>query len=123
MSSSPASKACTAVVPSEIIRPLIRSSETSSALRQSFHFTRSSRELCCQASSLNGPFVTMFAASVHLFPNFSTVGRCTAMKEWWATCWMNQGCGVVSFTSSVCLSVAVTPTLSRSAAQSFLQLL
>ncbi len=45
MSISPASYACTAVVPSEIIRPLIRFSFTVSALRQSFHFARSSREL------------------------------------------------------------------------------
>ena len=74
-STSPASNACTAVVPSEIIRPLTRSSVTLSASRHSAHLIRSMLELCCHCSSWNGPFVTMFAASVHFSPYCSTALR------------------------------------------------
>ena len=38
-------------------------------------------ELCCQRSSLKGPLVTMFAASVHLSPNCSTAFLLTARNE------------------------------------------
>ena len=97
-STSPASKACTAVVPSEIIRPLTRWRLTSFAFRQSGFLTRSMRESCCQLASLNGPSVTMFFASVHLSPYFSTVFLLTARNDVWATCWTNHGCGEVSLT-------------------------
>ena len=95
-STSPASNACTAVMPSVIMRPLTRVSLTLSASRHSGHLTMSMLALCSQRSSLKGPLVTMFAASVHLSPNFSTVFLLTARNEECATCWMNHGCGVVS---------------------------
>ena len=74
--------------------------------------------LCSHDSSLNGPFVTMFAGSVHLSPNFSTVFWLTARKEVCADCWRNHGCGLVSLTSRVLSSIAFTPILSLSASQS-----
>ncbi len=83
-STSPASNACTAVVPSVIMRPFTRFSATSSALRHSSHLTRSSAELCSQFAIWNGPFVTMFAASVQRSPNCSIVGWWTARNEWCA---------------------------------------
>ena len=116
-STSPASNACTAVVPSEIIRPLTRSRLTSLAFRQSGFLTRSMRESCSQFARLNGPSVTMFFASVHLSPNCSTAFLLTARNDVCATCCTNHGCGDVSFTCSVCASVAFTPTLLASASQ------
>ena len=71
------------------------------------------------ASTLNGPFVTMFSGRVHRSPNCSTVFCCTRRNTECADCWMNQGCVEVSVTSSVLSSVALTATLSRSAAQFF----
>ena len=62
-------------------------------------------------ASLNGPSVTMFFASVHLSPYFSTAFGFTARNDVWATCWTNHGCGEVSLTCSVCGSSALTPTL------------
>jgi hypothetical protein len=63
----------------------------------------------------------MFFASVHFEPNCSTALRFTARNEWCAACWMNHGCADVSCTCSVESSVALTPTLSLSAAQFDLQ--
>ena len=60
----------------------------------------------------------MFAGSVHLSPNLSTAALFTARNEWCATCCVNHGCGVVSVTSRVLSSTALTPILSASAAQS-----
>ena len=60
----------------------------------------------------------MFAGSVHLSPNFSTVALCTAMNEWCADCCTNHGCALVSLTSSVLSSTALTAILSASAAHS-----
>ena len=77
--------------------------------------------LCCHDSSLKGPLVTMFAASVHFEPNCSTVGRWTARNEVCADCWTNHGCAEVSLTSSVWSSIALIPTLSASASQAFSQ--
>ncbi len=74
--------------------------------------------LCSHDSSLKGPFVTMFAGSVHLSPNCSTAFWLTARNDVCADCWMNHGCGLVSLTSRVLSSIALTPILSASAAQS-----
>ena len=60
----------------------------------------------------------MFAASVHLSPNWSTAFLFTARNEWCAACWRNHGVGFVSVTSSVLSSTALTPILSASASQS-----
>src|SRR6188508_2895327 len=100
-STSPASNAWTAVVPSEIIRPFTRWRLTSFAFRHWSHLTRSMRESCCQLASLNGPSVTMFFASVHLSPNCSTAFLLTARNDVCATCWTNHGCAEVSLTCSV----------------------
>ncbi len=74
--------------------------------------------LCSHRSSLKGPFVTMFAASVHLSPNCSTAFLFTARNEWCATCCTNHGVGLFSVTSNVLSSTALTPTLAASASQS-----
>ena len=99
------------------MRPLTRVSLTLAASRHPSHLTRSMLALCSHDSSLNGPFVTMFAGSVHLSPYFSTVFGLTARKEVCADCWRNQGCGLVSLTTRVVSSVAFTPILSLSASQ------
>ena len=50
--------------------------------------------LCSHFSSLKGPLVTMFAGSVHLSPNFSTVFLLNGEERGGAQiCWMNHGCG------------------------------
>ncbi len=102
-----------------MILPSTRSSFTLAASRQSWSFTRVIDALGCAASTLNGPFVTMFSGLVHRSPNWSMVFWCTGRNTEWADCWMNQGCVEVSVTSSVWSSVALTATLSRSAAQFF----
>ncbi len=59
-STSPASNACTAVVPSDDHGPLTRVSVTSVGVAPPSHLTRSMSRRAPSASSLNGPFVTMF---------------------------------------------------------------
>jgi hypothetical protein len=122
-SNSPARNDCSAVVASGIIFASTRVMWTDAASRQPLHFWSAIEELCCHAVRRNGPFVTMFLGSVHFSPNCSTVARWTARNEVCAICCTNHGCGVVSPTSSVASSRALTPTLSRSCAQFFSQAL
>src|SRR4029078_3033457 len=117
-STSPASNDCTAVVPSVMIRPFARWSFTSLASRQPFHLARSISASCFQTASLNGPSVTMWPGSVHFSPHFVTAFLFTARNEWWAACWMNHGCGEVSWTFRVYLSGAEMATFALRALQS-----
>ena len=61
----------------------------------------------------------MFSGLVHRSPNWSMAFWGTGRNTEWADCWMNHGCVEVSVTSSVLSSVALTATLSLSAAQFF----
>src|SRR5213592_3523571 len=118
MSMLPASNAVSAVEASLMIWLSIRSILTLFASRYFAFFVIVSDASCFHAVRLNGPSVTMLAGSVHFDPCASTAPLFTARNEWWASCWMNQGCGDVSLILSVYLSGADTPTLALSALQS-----
>jgi hypothetical protein len=117
-STSPELNACSAVEPSGMIFRITLFSLTLLASRQPSHFVSTTWALCCHCVSLNGPFVTMWAGSVHLLPHFSTVALLTARNDVWPSCWMNHGCGEVSTTLIVYLSGAEIPTLLFIALQS-----
>src|SRR5918992_3018524 len=101
----------------------IRLSRTDLALRHLEFFTRTTRELCAQVASRNGPLVTMLPGSVQFFPCRWTVPLCTGRNEVCDSCWMNHGCGEVRRTCSLHRPSALTPTLARRAPQFALQLL
>jgi len=71
------------------------------APRHFVFLTRVSDASCFHEASLNGPSVTMFPGSVHLFPYFSTAARGTGRNDVCDSCWMNQGCGETSVIRSL----------------------
>src|SRR5215211_9021783 len=90
ISTFPALKAFSAVVPSTMIGCSIRVSLTDFAPRHFVFFTSVIDASCRHAASLNGPFVTMFPGSVHFLPYFVTVALCTGRNDVCESCWMNH---------------------------------
>src|SRR4029450_6559321 len=120
-STFPALKAFSAVVPSTMIGCSIRVSLTDFAFRQPLFLTSVIEPSCFHELSLNGPSVTMLPGSVHFLPCFVTAPLFIGRNEWCDSCWMNHGCGEVSWIRSLYGPSALSPTLARSAPQLDLQ--